>query len=399
MKVVWVTPSMPHPQGSGGSAHEFELINALARHHQVHVVSCHFTSALDSTPLLDAGAQFTSVEWQVRPYPTGKVGVVRGLVRADPNLVIWLGRDRISKLAKAVEAVAADEATDLVQVTHGELAELLGHLRHPTGLLLFDALTRANMTRLAVEPLLRRRAQLRLEGARTRRFERRWYPRATGVASVSTVDARWLEQLLGIPVEVLENPIGDQFFASATVPRSADLVTFVGALTHHPNADAIRWLATEIWPRVLARRPEARLRVVGRADGDPTVEGLRALVEAVGGELLVDVPDIRPHYWEAAAVAAPLRQGSGLRNKVIHAMACGAPVVATPTALEGIPPDAAALALSALTSEEVAAAIVETLADPDAAARRAAAALVAVSPLRIDAIAGRHERWWAQLCR
>src|SRR5204862_189 len=101
----------------------------------------------------------------------------------------------------------------------------------------------------------------------------------------------------------------------------------------------------------------------------------------------------------AAVVVAPLRQGSGLRNKVIHAMACGAPVVATTSALEGIPAAAAALVRQADTAASIADAIVETLDDPAEARARAVDGREAVTSLHIDEVTARHERWWESLCR
>jgi glycosyltransferase involved in cell wall biosynthesis len=397
VNLLWVTTSVPHPAGGGGRAHEYELIRALAPRHRIHVVTCDFRDTLGGDAVLATGAQFTQVPWKARAYPTSKFGVARGLVRADPTLSIWLARDRVPALARAVATITAEHPADAVQVTHGDLAALLDHLAAPTGLVLFDALTRTLATRRTVEPLWRRRLQLRVEIARARRFERRHYAKANAIASVSSVDAAAIETLTGRPVDVIENPIADEFFESPDRARTPNIVTFVGALAHQPNADAIRWLVRDIWPHVTAARPDTSLVVVGRADGDPTVPELRALVEGAGGRLEADVPDIRPYYWEAAVVVAPLRHGSGLRNKVIHAMACGAPVVATPSALEGIPPDAARHAWSGATAAEVAGAILAALGDPHAAATRAAAAKAGVAPLRTDAVAARHEQWWNRL--
>jgi glycosyltransferase involved in cell wall biosynthesis len=105
-----------------------------------------------------------------------------------------------------------------------------------------------------------------------------------------------------------------------------------------------------------------------------------------------DVDDIRPHYWRAAAVVSNLRHGAGLRNKVLHAMACGAPVVATPTALEGVPPAAAAAAWTADTTAGLADAIVAVLDDPDRVTR-AATATAALAHLRTPAVVARVEAW------
>ena len=46
--------------------------------------------------------------------------------------------------------------------------------------------------------------------------------------------------------------------------------------------------------------------------------------------------DLRPLFWSATVVAAPLVYGTGIQNKVLEAMACGAPVVASPKACEAL---------------------------------------------------------------
>ena len=397
MRVVWVTTAVPHPEGAGADAHEFELIRALNDRHEIHVVSCHADAPLGREPLLAAGARFTEVRYRTAPWPSNRVAFVAGLLRADPTLGIWLARDRIARLAETVAAVVADEGADVVQLTRGELAQLLEHAELPTGVFLLDALARAAATQAAVEASPARRARLRLEARRLERFERRWYPRARGLASVSAVDAAFLDARLRRAVTVIENPISASFFDEPDRPRSDHVVTFVGALNHGPNVDAVTWLIDDIWPEVRRRRPDAALVVVGRGSGADTVDRLRRHVEAVGGRLHADVPDIRPNYWEAAVVTAPLRHGSGLRNKVLHAMACGAPVVATSAALEGVPAAAAATALQADDAAGVASAIVDVLGDLAAARARARAAVSAVQPLGTEIVAARHERWWSSL--
>jgi glycosyltransferase involved in cell wall biosynthesis len=396
MRGVWISASLPHPAGPGGDAHEFELIAGLvARGHQLHVVSTYTASHLDEQPLHDLGVAFTKVPWRNRRWPQRRVALAVQVLRARPSLPLWLIRDRLPQLARAVRTIEAEEQVDVVQITQGELAPLLGRFTAPSGLLLFDAMTRSLETRRALERGIQRRARLSVEIARVRRFERRWYRRGDGLAAVSEVDADWCEALTGRPVEVLENPIAPPFFETPAVAREPGLVSFVGSLAHHPNIDAIEWLVADIWPLVLAARPDARLLVAGRSDHDGTKAArLRALVEGAGGELEADVEDIRTCYWRSAVVAAPLRQGSGLRNKVLHAMACGAPVVASPSAMEGIPAAATEASAVATDAPGLASAIVRALDGGPAVAAEAAAARAAVEELRTERIAARHEAWW-----
>ena len=399
MRVIWVTPSMPHPRGPGGCVHEFELISALAGRHDIHVISADI-GPLDDDALRSTGVELTRVPWTLQPHPTSRARIAREVARADPNIALWLRRDRLARLEDALGAVTRAHSPDVVQVTLGEIAPLVARTEAPTALMLFDSLTREIDGRLRLERLRRRRAQLRLERRRMERFERRWYRQATGVASVSTVDAAWFSALLGRDVEVIENSVPEHLFEPLPLERSTTRVVFTGSLVHPPNEDAIEWLAAEIWPAVVERRPDAELVVVGRGDEAGAISAkLRAVLDQVGGTLHVDVDDVRPYYRQAAVSVAPIRSGAGLRSKVIHAMACGAPVVATPRALEGVPEGAARHAIAASTADRIADAVVATLDDPSGARARGEAAAAAIAPLRASAVADRLGAWWERCAR
>jgi glycosyltransferase involved in cell wall biosynthesis len=51
--------------------------------------------------------------------------------------------------------------------------------------------------------------------------------------------------------------------------------------------------------------------------------------------VVADVPDLRPYLWGAAVYACPMESGTGIKNKLLEAMAAGAPAVATPLACQG----------------------------------------------------------------
>ena len=393
MKILWATPQHPDPTAGGGGAHEYELLRSIADQHEIRVVTSAGYLYGGRSALPDLGITYEVVQSRIRPYPRNKFEVAWAMVRARPTLVLWTMRDRWHDLRVAVERASQSFQPDLLHVSLGELAPVLASSRGPSSLLLFDSYTRHVERRLQLEPLPRRRLQLRVERHRAAAWERHWYSKASAVASVSSVDAARFGQLLGRPVSVIENPIADQFFAEPTVPRSRDTVVFVGSLVYPPNTDAITWIVDEIWPAIRAERPDAKLVVVGRGDGDAvTVPRVRGQVEAVGGQFAVDVPDIRPYYWEAAVVLAPIRLGAGLRNKVIHALACRAPVVATPAALEGIAVGADDVVVRA-TAGDIARAAIDVLNDPEPARRRADRALAAMEGHRSDQIGARFDEW------
>jgi glycosyltransferase involved in cell wall biosynthesis len=100
-----------------------------------------------------------------------------------------------------------------------------------------------------------------------------------------------------------------------------------------PNADAVRWFLSEVFDRVRAAVPDVRLVIVGAR---PPADIAAQSDPGRGIEVRGFVEDIRPLLEEAAATVVPTRAGSGMRVKILEAMAQGLPVVTTTVGAEGI---------------------------------------------------------------
>lgn len=123
-------------------------------------------------------------------------------------------------------------------------------------------------------------------------------------------------------------------------PGDDDTLLFVGSNTS-PNAVGISRFFEQSWPLVRAKRPNARLLVAGSV--------VRALTGAPDGiKLLGVVADLAPLYRDAGVVISPLHTGSGLKIKLIEAMAAGKAIVGTSVTVQGV----ADLAAGALAIED-----------------------------------------------
>ena len=111
-------------------------------------------------------------------------------------------------------------------------------------------------------------------------------------------------------------------------------VMFVAGFRHAPNVDAMLWFAAKVWPGVLTAIPEARLCVVGSFP-PPEVRSLASSSILVTGYVSDEVLGLL--YLSSSACVVPLRYGAGVKGKVLEAISFGAPVVTTPTGIQGIP--------------------------------------------------------------
>jgi polysaccharide biosynthesis protein PslH len=120
--------------------------------------------------------------------------------------------------------------------------------------------------------------------------------------------------------------------STGTEQSAVPTVVFTGVLDYSPNTEAVLWFAQQIWPLVREKVPHARFVAAGRRP--PT--RIQQLSAIDGVEIRGDVPSIPEVLAEAWLSVAPMRSGSGLKNKILEAWSCGRPVVGTSMAMNGL---------------------------------------------------------------
>ena len=147
----------------------------------------------------------------------------------------------------------------------------------------------------------------------------------------------------------------------AVVPgpeRRAEDLVFLGHFQAPPNADAARFLIGEILPLVRRHRPAARAVLIG-SDPDPELAAMASPFARFTGHLAT----LDAALAAARVFVAPLRFGSGIKGKVLTALAHGLPTVASPLAAEGMALRAGIEYLAGDDARAFAAAILRVLGD------------------------------------
>jgi glycosyltransferase involved in cell wall biosynthesis len=179
------------------------------------------------------------------------------------------------------------------------------------------------------------RLLVQFELKRTRKYEGELPGKFDHILITSQVDR---QALLGLaakgaalsPVSVLPNGVDWEYFGKEEiVSREPATVVFSGKMSYHANITMVLHLMNEIMPYVWEKCPEVRVLIVGK---DPPAQ-IRALAKNPAVVVTGTVDDIRPYLYRATVAVVPLIYGAGIQNKVLEAMACGTPVVATPRAI------------------------------------------------------------------
>jgi len=96
------------------------------------------------------------------------------------------------------------------------------------------------------------------------------------------------------------------------------------------NREGLLWFLAEAWPKVRAANPAAQLHICGTICKTLTTEH-------PGVVLLGFVDSLDAVYEEASVVIVPLLRGSGVKIKLMEAIAHGKACVSTPIGAEGVP--------------------------------------------------------------
>lgn len=370
-RILLLTPQLPYPPHQGTSLRNYHLLRALARGHEVSLLSF----AEEELPDLSQLRTLCDVLPPV-PVPTRTTGqrLRQLLTTGEPDMARRL---HSTAFAESLSKALRETQYDFVQVEGIELAWSIDLIRaHSTAGIVLDCHN--------AETELQRRAFGRdwrsvsrwpaaaysaLQIGRLARFEGEALRAADAILAVSETDRRYLAQRLGEPekaIAVIPNMIDvEEYRWPDPVAEALRFdVVFTGKMDYRPNVDAVLWFAEAIWPLIRRERPEARWAVVGQRP-HPRLESLRQLDGVI---LTGRVPQVQPYLAGAGVYVMPLRIGSGTRLKLIESMAAGCAVVSTTIGAEGFPVVDGREIVLADTAEAFAAAVLKLLADP---ARRA----------------------------
>ena len=340
MRLLFVTAQAPWPATQGPALRNLPLLRAAAQAHAVDLL----TFGEGRAPG-ELAALCGRVELIPSP-PRTALDRLRDLALgwADMERRLWS-----PAFAARLDALVTGGEYDAVQLEGFEVA---GYLLGPTALrreandfsrrlpaLIFDdhnAEYELQGSAAVIDRAAPRRWPRALYSAiQARRLRRReaLYACAADVCfAVSAEDAAAIERIApGVRPVVIPNGV-DCAAPPVREPAPSPTLLFSGKLDYRPNVDACEWLVCEIMPCVWARAPQARVVLAGR---DPS-RAVRALAQprvAVTGALAeTELAAQRAGAW---VYVVPMRMGSGVRFKVLEAMAAALPIVSTSLGASG----------------------------------------------------------------
>lgn len=153
------------------------------------------------------------------------------------------------------------------------------------------------------------------------------------VICLSKDDKRGLQSRMHLPsskISVVPSGIDIKEIAYHKPNLQSKTVLFLGNLYFEPNADAVRQIYKHVFPKL--ERHGFKFIIIG--DCPPK---LKKQYQAKNFIFTGPVPNLNAIFRNAAIALAPVREGTGLRIKILNYLAAGLPVIATSTAVLGMP--------------------------------------------------------------
>jgi glycosyltransferase involved in cell wall biosynthesis len=174
---------------------------------------------------------------------------------------------------------------------------------------------------------------LKILAKRLKTYEIQALNKADEILCITEEDKYKFEQL-GVITTIEVLPIGMNIKVLPYKPPKSTSVWMyhVGAMDWEPNIEGINWFVDNIWPLLNEQFPELKCHLAGRKMPE-------YLKEQSKGNLIIEaeVESMKDFTLDKNVAVIPLLSGSGLRVKIVEALALGKVVVTTSIGAMGIP--------------------------------------------------------------
>lgn len=329
MRILFITPELPYPLIKGYQVRGYHQLRLLSKRHRITLLS--LVKGRVDQDNLDKLLPFVD---EIVTIPVNQVrqsfNVLSGVFSRLPlqTALYWNPR-----LAKLVNKYVNSGKYDIAYIQLARMApHLINESRIPKVIDLVDSLS-LNMQRRYQSDHRLLRPLIYKEWKRMALYEQEICKAFDMATVVSNNDRETIGDYKNLKVNPLGVNLTDYAYIEPTIRKNTDTIVFTGNMSYFPNVNAADWFVRNVWAMIKIKIPTANLYIVG---ANPTQPIVRLAEKDQSITVTGYVKNVHDYLSKAAISVAPLQSGSGMQFKILEAMACGTPIVATSFALGGI---------------------------------------------------------------
>ncbi|MBO4481545.1 MAG: glycosyltransferase [Bacteroidales bacterium] len=366
MKILQLCHKIPYPPVDGGCIAINNITQGLlAAGHQVKVVAVSTPkhpvnkAELPADYVANTGLETIFIDTTPRFFPA-----LKALLQ---NKSYHVSRFFSKEMAKKLTEILQKETFDIVQLESVFVAPYIPVIRqHSKARIVLRTHNIEHqiwdrMVQHAKNPF--RKLGLSILARKLKQYELSLFGKVDGFMAISAPDYQYFHELFpktcgtvipfGVDVDRYE-PEEDY------IPSDEPELFHIGSMNWLPNVEGIEWFLDEVWDKILEKFPEVTFTIAGHniPDSLKHITIPNVMVEE-------DVPDANEFMLSHDIMVVPLLSGSGVRVKIIEAMALGKTVITTTVGAEGIDAINGVQLLIANTPDEFVTALDKCIKTPD----------------------------------
>lgn len=336
MRILQLCNKPPCPPIDGGSKAMHNLTRGLLDQGHLVKVLCISTpkQPLDLRQVPTAHAEQTRMEGVFVDTSVNIVDAFTDLITADNyNISRFFSPDMDIRLIRLL----SEEQFDIVQLESLFMTPYIPTIRrYSSGRIVLRShnLEHVIQDRIASgERNFLKRPYRRFLANQLQAYEMEVLDRVDGVAAISPTDTdHFLEHGTATPVLTIPFGVDPQEYPFDENRKPVRPSFFhLGSMDWLPNEEGVRWLLSSVWPKVMKKRPDARLNLAGNKMPQDLLEG-----DFNGVKVKGRVKNAMTYMATNQVMVVPLFSAGGMRVKIIEGMAMGKAIIATPIGAEGI---------------------------------------------------------------
>ena len=329
MKILHISPRKPYPPTDGGKIVAYNTIKYLAMRGHKITLAC-IVEKEEEIPELEKFCEWIPIQ---KDTTTTTAGLLSNLFSKKPYTIF---KYHSEKIKQKIREILRKDDFDIVYIDGLHTAYYGTYIKQEFGLPVVlrehnvEAKIMERFYKNQKNPLIKAYAYLQhkklscYEAAICEVFDKCFM--------ITEEDERRIKEMNPrVRTSVIPSGVDTSYFYSMEIEEESFSIVSAASMDWLPNVEGMFWFCKDIFPLIKKEIPEIKLYVVGKNPPD-SVKSLEKDDIIVTGF----VEDVREYIARSAVFIVPLKTGSGMRIKILNALAMERAIVSTSIGCEGI---------------------------------------------------------------